>query len=338
MPTDYSSWRPIALKRDSVCAECGVSMPLGSRALWSRAKSQVACLSHGENRSSEPGFNGKPVSNKGSTLGNELRENGRPSDSHRSENASSKIKVEDLVIPTVTGIAGGEARRISDKNQAKTDAKHIENKNRMEEAHPLVGGLLSSFYDVVMTDKDVQSKGESRNAHAWKYGAKGEEGIGETLNALGEKYGFYVIHDRKQGKHTSANIDHIVIASDAVYIVDAKNYTGLVEVETNGWLNGNKPVKLKVGGRSQMSIVEGMHKQVKIVEKALEDYGSPMPVIGVLAFYLATWPHFKIPTEIQGVRINGRGLEAILSTQGGYTELARKEAWVAITEALPETK
>ena len=307
-------------------------MPLGGRALWSRAKSQVACLSHGENGSSEPDLNGKPGSNKGLDVVNEKLKDTKVAKDV--EVIQTKIKLEDLIIPTVAGIAGGEARRISDKKQAKTDAKHIENKNRMEETHPLVGGLLSSFYDVVMTDKDVQSKGEARYAHAWKTGAKGEEGIGETLNALGEKCGLYVIHDRKQGKHTQANIDHIVITSSAVYIVDAKNYTGLVEIETNGWRSGI-PDKLKVGGRSQMGIVEGMHKQVKIVEKALEDYGSPMPVIGVLAFYLATWPRFKIPTEIQGVLVNGRGLEAIFSKQGDYMELARKEAWVAVTEALP---
>ena len=346
---DYASWKSIALNRDSVCAECGVTMPKGAKALWSRNLSLVACLSHGDRSNPvvaknatteskvapmEPGLNGKQVTDKGLAFVAEKMKDPEVTKEVKAINTKMNLEdLEDLVIPTVTGVAGGEARRFADKNQAKTDAKREAGKEKMGEV-PIVGKALASVFDLIVKDSDIESK----NAHAWKHGASGEEGVGKRLNELAEKYGFLVLHDRKQGKGKSANIDHIVITSKAVYIIDAKNYTGMVEVETNGWINGNKPVKLKVNGRSQMKLVDGMHKQVVIVEEVLKNAGTIMPVIGMLAFYLADWPLFKTPTEIQGVLLNGKGIEPIISQPGSFAELARKEAWVAIAEALPEVK
>jgi len=291
-------------------------MPLGTKAYWSRGLSLVACLKHGN-------------------IDNEDAKNLKESEVFQEPKAvEAKIRLDDSFSPpTIMEVAGGEARRIAEKERLKTNKKKADSRQMMYEK-PILGKLLASVHDVVMNDSDF----ESRNAHAWKYGANGEEGVGERLNELAKQYGLYVIHDRKQGKNTSANIDHIVITSDAVYIIDARNYTGMVETETNGWINGNKPIKLKVGGRNRTNIVEGMHKQVAIVGEVLKDASATMPVIGVLAFYLADWPLFGAPTEIQGALINGKGIESIVSKPGPYTDLARRKAWIAITEALPETK
>jgi len=83
MTNDYSSWKQISLKRDSVCAHCGTNMPTGAQALWSRAKSQVACLKHLNSNYNASTINDNKVMN-----------------------TILKAKQEDLVIPTVTGIAG----------------------------------------------------------------------------------------------------------------------------------------------------------------------------------------------------------------------------------------
>ena len=44
MSTDYASWKPIALKRDSACAHCGIQMSMENQSLRYKAKSQVALL------------------------------------------------------------------------------------------------------------------------------------------------------------------------------------------------------------------------------------------------------------------------------------------------------
>jgi hypothetical protein len=73
-------------------------------------------------------------------------------------------------------------------------------------------------------------------------------------NDLGEAA--VVLHDRKV-PNTRGNIDHLVIAPSGIWIVDAKNYNGKVEVrDCGGWFSTD--LRLHVNNRDQTKLVDGL--------------------------------------------------------------------------------
>src|SRR5947209_4855396 len=56
-------WRPLLLKRDDLCIECGTALPAGVTASWSRARRAVRCCAH-DDAAIEPPV---PVADSGSS-------------------------------------------------------------------------------------------------------------------------------------------------------------------------------------------------------------------------------------------------------------------------------
>ena len=56
----------------------------------------------------------------------------------------------------------------------------------------------------------------------WVKGVRGEHAVGAALNGTG----LPVLHDRRLREGSDANIDHLLVAADAVYVIDAKNLGG----------------------------------------------------------------------------------------------------------------
>ncbi len=77
-----------------------------------------------------------------------------------------------------------------------------------------------------------------------------------------------------------ANIDHIAVAASGVYVIDTKRYRGKIEVLKPLF---GKP-KLKIGGRDQTKLVDGLANQVAVVQEALAGVASQVPVHGCLCF------------------------------------------------------
>ena len=151
--------------------------------------------------------------------------------------------------------------------------------------------------------------GDSQNTKAWEKGAVGEIRVGKVLNAMGTKYEFGVLHDRKI-PGSVANIDHILVTDRGVFVIDAKNYKGQVRIDEQGGILTPLVRTLYVGGRKQTKLVEGVKKQVDIVSASLKKGGLDSPVFGILAFFDADWPLFFKPTEIDGILINSKGVKA----------------------------
>ncbi len=62
---------------------------------------------------------------------------------------------------------------------------------------------------------------------AWQKGSEGERALAASLvKYLGDHA--IVLNDRRVPR-TRGNIDHLVIASSGVWVIDAKNYSGLVQ-------------------------------------------------------------------------------------------------------------
>ncbi len=71
--------------------------------------------------------------------------------------------------------------------------------------------------------------------------------------------GLRMLHDRRV-PGTRGNIDHIVMAPADVFIVDAKNHKGRIEIRDRGSFF-RTDYRLTVGGRDCSSLADGMSWQ-----------------------------------------------------------------------------
>jgi hypothetical protein len=151
------------------------------------------------------------------------------------------------------GTAGGSARKVADRQAARIEAIHRERDDGLRERFPRVGGALVRVARHL--DDDAPT--------SWQKGAAGEESFGAGLDRLCD-HGLAVLHDR-QKPGSKANIDHLVVGPRGVYVVDAKHYSGKLEVRTEGGFLQPKVTHLTVGGRNRRKLVDGMAWQVATV-------------------------------------------------------------------------
>lgn len=130
---------------------------------------------------------------------------------------------------------------------------------------------------------------ESQATKAWADGAAGERALGAVLGGCRQ---VHVLNDRRLPGTKSSNIDHVVVAASGVYVVDAKNYGGKVE------LRGSR---LFIGNRNRTKLLDGMAKQVAAVRAAVEESA---PVVPVLCFVACDWPLLnRKGFTVAGVRV-----------------------------------
>lgn len=166
-----------------------------------------------------------------------------------------------------TGVAGASARREGERRKANRE-------RRIRERHPRIGGAI------------VALSGEPVHERAWAYGAEGEFLVAEWLSKrLAEDV--VLLHDRRI-RGSRANIDHIAIAPSGVWVIDTKRYKGKVAVV--------KPLfgraKLTIAGRDKSRLVDGLAKQVDLVEAAVDEVAPGVPVHGAICFVEAELPWF----------------------------------------------
>ena len=196
------------------------------------------------------------------------------------------------------GEAGGEAQRKYEK-LAKANQERHNSRSK-----------LQKFLAVIL---DVDAKEEHRE-EAWHKGATGEAHVGALLDEIARKNGFFVLHDRAIPR-SPANIDHLLITSFGVFVIDAKNYRGVVRIDEGSIFEFNSRPTLFVGNRKQTILVDKLKKQVNLVKTSLNSENLKVPVYGVLAFHDAEWPIFFKPREIDGILINGKGIEAAVMSK-----------------------
>lgn len=124
---------------------------------------------------------------------------------------------------------------------------------------------------------------EPQSTKAWKIGAKGEVAVGKALDSLAVKHGFQVLHDRLI-PNSRANIDHIAVTRAGIFVIDAKNYKGMIQIrDKSGFFEKSAP-ELWVGKRNRMNLVDS-----KGIEALLARVGSFSPTeVEATASLLAT--------------------------------------------------
>lgn len=165
------------------------------------------------------------------------------------------------------GVAGASARREHERRKANRE-------QRVRSNHKRTGGLRLALTD------------DPRHETAWSSGANGEEQLAAVLERRCIDR-VRILHDRRVPR-SKANVDHIAVCPTGVWVIDAKNYKGKVEIR--------KPLfgdaTLRIGGRDKTKLVDGVLSQVELVRGALADQPN-VPVQGAIGFLgdgLPIWP------------------------------------------------
>ena len=139
---------------------------------------------------------------------------------------------------------------------------------------------------------------DPQSTKAWAKGSEGERKLAaHLLQTVGDRA--VMLHDRRI-PGSRANIDHLIVAASAIWIVDAKSYKGKVEQrDVGGWLK--KDSRLYVNGRDQTKLVGGLAKQIDAVLAAIED--ADVPIKAALCFVDSEWSLFAKPFHLGGVLV-----------------------------------
>jgi hypothetical protein len=201
-------------------------------------------------------------------------------------------------------------------------SKQQERHRRIKEDHPILGRLALALAD------------EPDAGRSWETGAVGEQRFGAALDQMVDR-GVLVLHDRRLVP-SKANIDHIAIARNGVWVIDAKRYRGLVtKVDKGGWLRAD--IRLTIGGRDRTALADGVLRQVDRVRQCVSDnVGDQIPVRGALCFVDAEFRLFAKPFEVRGVLVSwGKALRERLVEPGPLTVEQQTEVHRQLARSFP---
>jgi hypothetical protein len=204
------------------------------------------------------------------------------------------------------GVAGASARREHERRRANDEARTREK--------------WGVFGDVA-----VALSGERQSTRAWSTGALGEEAVGARLDQIASPT-IYVLHDRRI-PGSRANIDHIVVTSGAIWVVDAKKYSGRPELRVEGGILRPRVEKLFIGGRDKSTLLVSAHKQVA----HLLSVTGNVPLKAALCFVEADWPLIGGSFVADGVEVlwAKKLVERIRATDTGTFDVAAVTAAIA---------
>lgn len=138
----------------------------------------------------------------------------------------------------------------------------------------------------------------SRTAYAT--GAEGERRLARLLDT--ELVDAVTLHDRR-APTTRGNLDHLVIASSGIWLIDANRHAGEVECRSTG-ANGSADMRLVVNGRNQTRLIHAMGWQVAAVRAQLDTIGfGEVPVHPVVCFTSSRWASSTSPFDVHGVLV-----------------------------------
>jgi hypothetical protein len=127
--------------------------------------------------------------------------------------------------------------------------------------------------------------------------ASGDESASQDPSALSSDAGASARreYERRRDRRvpgTRANIDHIAIGPAGIFVIDAKRYSGRIELQRRGGLFSARTEHLVVAGRDRTKLIDAVERQVHVVRAALDPADEDVPVTGVLCFVDGHWPLF----------------------------------------------
>ncbi len=261
----------LRIRRADTCRGCGTTLDVGTSAWWDGEARAVECTTcHDRDDGAGDG-------SSGSVAG-----------------ASDLIAAETPVWRTSVGepatLDDGERGVAGTSARAERRRRSEVRERRVRAAHPHLGGFLLALSD------------DPASTRVWDQGAAGEERVGSVLEAARGR-GIEVLHDRRMPR-SRANIDHLVVAPNGVWAVDAKRYLGgkLEQRDVGGWFTTDR--RLFVGGRDRSTLLDGVIRQTEVVRAAVAEGPVPdCPVRGALCFVDIELGWFAKPFVLRDVRV-----------------------------------
>lgn len=214
------------------------------------------------------------------------------------------------------GTPGGSARREYERRRGKREAA-------TRQRHPRIGDFLLRFQSAPTSET------------AWAIGAAGEEALAAHL--VSRCPDVILLHDRRLPR-SRANIDHLAVASSGVYVIDAKRYAGKIEVR--------KPLfgepRLLIAGRDKTQLVNGLTRQLDVVQSALAETVPEMPVHACFCFLNPArqsggsgLPLLRTPSISGFPLLYPRKLSKRLNSPGELSPESRREVSELLAAAFP---
>lgn len=132
----------------------------------------------------------------------------------------------------------------------------------------------------------------SRRDPNWVKGAAGEYLTDKSLHSHVSNDAVILTDRRVPG--TKSNIDHVVVASSGVWIIDSKLWKGRFEYKAPSQTSVD--TRLYVDGKDRTSVVEAMYALVIPVAQAIQD--RAVPVNPALVFVYGDWSIAALPRLI----------------------------------------
>jgi hypothetical protein len=116
--------------------------------------------------------------------------------------------------------------------------------------------------------------------HAWRQGLEGERQTGRVLAEL-QAAGWVILHDLHWPGRPYANIDHIAIGPNGIYVIDSKNWSGNVEVRggvlrQNGYARTSECAGVASAAAAVAAFLEPQHRS--LISAVLCLVGRPTPL------------------------------------------------------------
>ena len=160
-----------------------------------------------------------------------------------------------------------------------------------------------------------------RDERAWTAGAAGERLVAEKLEELTAR-GWRVLHDVRWPGRPKANLDHVLVGPGGVIVIDAKNWTGNVEVRNgilrqNGYSRARETDAALQQGASVSALLEPQHRF--LVQTWLCMAGQPelqatttngvkVQGLGSLTAAMEALPSVLTPGEVETIHSYLKGL------------------------------
>ena len=289
------------LGRDDSCVVCTVATPVGTWAHWNATHRTVTCVDC-EAFVLQPVGSRRAVTPAGVAL-----------KAKAVEAAPDSVPATEVVVEV--DVAGRSAmteyNKRSVRERARTERKISADavwRVELRERRPVLGRVVAA-----MTPKPTFGP-ESQSTKAWSTGAEGERRVAEVLASVS---GIEIIHDRLAPGRGSANIDHIVVAPSGVFVIDAKQYSGCLEVRDKGSMF-RPDERLYVNGRDSTALLDGVRRQVADVRTVLGDEWDHIPVHPALCFIGCEWTRLKEKNLGGVVVVWPKALPKLVSADGPH--------------------
>ena len=264
------------LGRDDSCVVCTVATPVGTWAHWNATDRTVTCVDC-------QSFVLQPVGAVKAVMRAPAAPKAMATDVLPASIPATEVVVE---VDVAGRSALTEYNKRSVRERARTEQKINADavwRVELRERRPILGRVVAA-----MTPKPTHGP-ESQSTKAWNTGAEGERRVAEVLASVS---GIEILHDRLAPGRGSANIDHIVVAPSGVFVIDAKKYSGCLEVRDKGSMFRTDE-RLYVNGRDRTALLDGVRRQVADVRTVLGDEWDHIPVRPALCFIGCEWTRLK---------------------------------------------